>query len=78
MTHRAQIDTILAQVGPWPMEERAALAFEILRDLRKKSRGAAPRNTLHRALGIAATSSPPPDDAQVRQWLADHRFQKHG
>jgi hypothetical protein len=78
MIHRADIDAIIAQVGPWPMEERVALAYEILRDMRKQTREPAPRQTLQRALGIARGASAPPDDATVRQWIGEHRLQKHG
>jgi hypothetical protein len=67
MIHRSEIDTILTQVAPWPMEERAALAYEILHNMRKKARDPAPRHTLDRALGIAAGSSTPPDDLTVDQ-----------
>ena len=78
MTHREDIDTIVARVAPWPMEERVALAYEILRDMRKKTRESAPRRTLGRATGIAGGTSAPPDDAAVRGWVEEHRAQKHG
>lgn len=78
MTHQLEIETILAQVTPWPMEERVALAYEILRDMRKQTRQPAPRRTLERALGIAGGASVPPDDAMVRQWIGERRTQKHG
>jgi hypothetical protein len=77
MNHRTEIDSIIAQVTPWPMEERVALAYEILRDMRKQSRQLAPRRTLERALGIAGRTSPPPDDATVRLWVEEYRVQKH-
>jgi hypothetical protein len=78
MNHRREIDSIVAQVTPWPEEERIALAYEILRDARHRVRQPAPRNTLSRALGIAAGTSPPPVDATVDQWIQEHRLQKHG
>lgn len=78
MIHREEIDTIIAQITPWPVEERVALAYEILRDMRKQTRQPAPRRTLERALGIAGGASMPPDDAMVRQWVEEHRLQKHG
>jgi hypothetical protein len=78
MTHRVEIDTIIAQITPWPMEERMALAQQILRDMRRPTRQPAPRRTLARAVGIAGGASPPPDDALVRQWIEEHRLQKHG
>ena len=78
MVHRMEIDTIIAQVTPWPMEERVALAYQILSDIGKQTRQPAPRRTLERALGIAGGASAPPDDAMVRQWVEEHRLQKHG
>ena len=78
MIHRVEIDTIIAQVSPWPMEDRVALAYQILSDMRKQVRQPAPRQTLRRAQGIAGTSSAPPDDAAVKQWVKEHRLEKHG
>ena len=37
MIHRLEIDTIIAQVTPWPVEERVALAYQILRDMGQKT-----------------------------------------
>jgi hypothetical protein len=78
MSHRREIDSILAQVTPWPEEDRLALAYDILREARGRTRQPAPRKTLFRALGIAGGQSPPPDDATVDQWMAEHRLRKHG
>lgn len=49
MLQREEIDTIVTQVTPWPMEERVALAYQILHDMRKQTRQPAPRRTLERA-----------------------------
>ena len=54
-----------------------ALALHILKDVRIETRQPAPRRTLGRATGIAAGASAPPDDATVRQWVAEHRLEKH-
>jgi hypothetical protein len=78
MVHRVEIDTIIAQVAPWPMEERIALAHRILGDMPMRPRPPAPRRTLERALGIAGGASAPPDDATVRRWVEERRLQKHG
>jgi len=78
MIHRMEMDTIVAQVTPWPMEERMALAHQILRDTCQQTRQPAPRRTLERALGVAGGASAPPDDAMVRKWIEEHRLQKHG
>jgi hypothetical protein len=78
MRHEQEIELIINQVKPWPEEDRVALAYLILRDMRKKTRDAAPRRTLERAIGIARGSAPPPDDATVKQWIEQHRQEKYG
>jgi hypothetical protein len=78
MNHRMEIDTIIAQITPWPMEERMALVHQILSEMRQQARPPAPRRTLDRALGIASGASAPPDDALVKQWITEHRLEKHG
>ena len=55
-----------------------ALAYMILRDMRKRAREPAPRRTLDRAIGVARGSSPPPDDATVKRWIEEHRLRKYG
>ncbi len=78
MRHEDEIKSILAQVTPWPEEDRVALAYQILRNMRLKTRESAPRGTLERALGIARGTTPPPDDETVKKWLEEHRQQKYG
>lgn len=78
MRHEQEIESIIESVKPWPEEDRVALAYLILRDMRKKTRESAPRNTLQRALGIARGATPPPNDATTRQWVEQHRQEKYG
>lgn len=78
MPHEIEIESIIEQVKPWPEEDRIALAYLILRDMRKQTRQPAPRDTFRRAAGIARGSSSPPDDATVKQWIEEHRRQKYG
>lgn len=78
MSHEQEIRTIVSQVKPWPEEDRVALAYLILRDMRKQTREAAPRSTLATALGIARGNTPAPDDATVKDWLAEYRQSKYG
>jgi hypothetical protein len=77
-SHEAEITSILEQVKPWPMEDRVALAYQILRDMRKKTRDSAPRDTAREAHGIARADGPAPDDATVKRWLDEHRTRKYG
>jgi hypothetical protein len=78
MQHEREIDSIIQQVKPWPEEDRVALAYLILRDMRKKTREPAPRHTLERAIGVAKGNSTPPDDSTVKQWINEHRERKYG
>jgi len=78
MKHEQEIETIIRQVTPWPEEDRVALAYLILRDMRKKTRESAPRQTLKEAAGIAKGSTSPPDDATVKKWVEERRQQKYG
>ena len=78
MPHEQEIDSIISQVKPWPEEDRVALAYLILRDMRKRTREDAPRQTLRHAHGMARGTSTPPDDATVRKWIDEHRGQKFG
>jgi hypothetical protein len=36
------------------------------------------KSTLAKALGLAKTESPPPDDEQVKYWVHDHKMEKFG
>ncbi len=78
MSHEQDIESIIERVKPWPEEDRVALAYLILRDMRMKTREAAPRQTLNGALGVARGTSTPPDDATVRQWIDERRQAKYG
>jgi hypothetical protein len=78
MSRRDEINRILKNVEAWTSEDRVALAYQILRDMRNKTREDAPRKTLDRALGVAKGTSPPPDDAIVKKWIEEHRLRKYG
>lgn len=71
MAHREQIDAVLAEVEPWPVEDRLALANAILRDAAEQP--SHPRQTWRRAMGIAAGAGSPPDDATVDRWMDERR-----
>jgi hypothetical protein len=78
MSHNQEIESTFAHVRPRPEEDRVALAYKILSDMRRKNRADAPRNTLDRAIGITKGSTPPPDDETVKKWIEDHRLRKYG
>ncbi len=72
-------ETILTEVRQWSAADRLALIQALLQTLHPAPGSDAPRiPTLSRALGLAATDQPPPDDAQVETWLDEHRQEKYG
>jgi hypothetical protein len=78
MSHRKEIDSIIEQVEGWPSADRVALAYQILRDMRRKALAPPPRNTFKDALGIGRGQGPAPTDEEVRQIIRNHRMEKYG
>jgi hypothetical protein len=78
MQYREEIETLVAHVKSWPMEDRVALAYEILRDMRRKPIGDPPRQTLASAIGIARGAGPVPSDEDVKRWIEEERLSKYG
>lgn len=78
MSGRERINSIIQEVKSWPSEDRAALAHEILCDLRPQPLDPPPRNTLAQARGLLRTDQPPPTDEQVEQWIEEYRMHKYG
>ncbi len=78
MSHRTEIEQIFESVQSWPSEDRVALAYEILRDLRRRPLIDPPRHTIQRALGLLRGQEAPPTDEQVKQWIDEHRMSKYG
>ena len=76
---------ILRTVHQWPAPTRVALIQDLLNTLAVVE-GAVPQNiverskprTLQRALGLLDTGGNPPSDAEVDNWLAEHRVDKYG
>ncbi len=78
MSHRQDMDAILKQVENWPQDERAALAYQLLRGSESAELPPTPRDTLSRALGRGRGKGAPPSDELVRQWIHEHRMAKYG
>jgi hypothetical protein len=78
MLRENEITEILARVDTWLPEDRVALAYQILRDMRNKPLPDPPRNTLDVALGIGRGENPVPTDSEVDQIMAEHRLRKYG
>jgi hypothetical protein len=78
MHRQNEITEILTRVDAWSPEDRVALAYQILRDMRLKVLPDPPRNTLQTALGIGRGAGPALTDEQVDQMMLEHRNAKYG
>jgi hypothetical protein len=76
MSDRAEINAILKQVESWPSELREELAKELLTSLGARH----PKSGLRVEdfIGLLRTDGPAPTDAQVKQWIDEHRMEKYG
>jgi hypothetical protein len=71
--------TVLDAVKAWPAEQRASLAQELMESLPGGARPAQPRQrTAGLAHGLLAGPNPPPDDAEVKRIIEEHRMEKYG
>jgi predicted RNA polymerase sigma factor len=77
MPRETEITEILTRVDTWSQEDRVALAYQILREMRIKVLGDPPRHTLERALGMGRGDGPAPTDEQVDAMMARHRLEKY-
>ena len=72
-------EIILQVVRDWPPSQRFALLQDVLKTLAPEPEPPHPRRkTLEKALGLLATERPAPTDAEVQQWLDEHRLEKYG
>lgn len=72
-------ETVLNTVRQWPSDRRFALVQDVLSTLATEVSSPRPRHkTLEKALGLLATSQPAPSDAEIEQWLDEHRMEKYG
>lgn len=70
----ANYETVLSIVHRWSPDKRFALVQDVLNTLAP----AHPKQkTFDKALGLLATNQPPPTDAEVEQWLDEHRTEKY-
>lgn len=69
---------ILEAVTHWPPDSRRWLLQEVARSLEPTAGAGETRGRpVHELIGIGAGEGPPPDDAQVRQWLDEYRAGKY-
>ncbi len=71
--------TVLNTVRQWPPDRRFALVQDVINTLASEVAHPRPRHkTLEKALGLLATDQPAPSDAEIQQWLDEHRMEKYG
>ena len=72
-------ETVLETVRRWPLDRRFALVQDIISTLAVEvTHPGSTRQTLPRALGLLATDRPIPSDAEIEEWLNEHRMEKYG
>jgi hypothetical protein len=72
-------DSVLQTVRQWPPNRRFALVRDVINTLATEMiPSRSKRKTLKKALGLVATSGPAPSDAEIQQWLDEHRLEKYG
>jgi hypothetical protein len=70
---------ILELVATWPLEDRAALARDVLAVRPPTPANTARRPSFAEAYGLfRVPGQPAPTDEQVRQWIDEHRMRKYG
>ena len=78
MTHTAEYTDVLKAVSVWPVEQRIALAHDVLETLTETPASERRRPSFERALGIGSAGPVTPDDDEVRRWIDEHRTEKYG
>ena len=70
---------IIEIIRGWPPARRFSLVQDVLKTLAPEVESSrSKRNTLDKALGLLATNQPAPSDAEIQQWLDEHRMEKYG
>lgn len=72
---------VLRIVTSWPMDQRIALAHDVLQratDSQSEAESERRRPTFERARGIARASGPAPTDEQIKRWIGECRMEKYG
>jgi hypothetical protein len=72
-------ESVLREIQQWPAARQLELVQDVLRAI--SPRLALPpkrQKTFDRAFGLLANEKPAPTDAEVKQWLEEHRMEKYG
>ncbi len=78
-TNTTTYDEVIQLVQQWSPSQRFSLVQVIFQSLAPEINPVVSqrKNTLSKALGLLATTSPAPTDAQVKEWLNDRRIEKY-
>ena len=69
--------TVIEIIRGWPPASRFSLVQDVLKTPAPEAEGSrSKRNTSEKALGLLATNQPAPSDAEIQQWLDEHRMEK--
>lgn len=73
-------EEVIQVVQQWSPSQRFSLVQELFQSLASEIKPSVrqQKNTLSKALGLLATTSPAPTDAQVKEWLDERRFERYG
>ncbi len=72
-------EAVIEIVRNWPPASHFSLVQDVLKTLVPEVENSqSKRNTLEKALGLLAASQSVPSDAEVQQWLDEHRMEKYG
>ncbi len=76
-TESQSYQQVLEVVSRWSDVRRFTFVQDVLKTLEPETRPHQ-KQTLQQALGLLETTSQPPSDEEVKQWLEDHRVEKYG
>jgi hypothetical protein len=76
-TETSAITEVVQRVQSWPAPMRISLARQILRTLEGPAAPSKlPRGPSAQVAAMLGTDKPTPDDATIKQWIADYRLEK--
>lgn len=74
-----EFEAVLRLVNGWSADDRQALGQAIEQTLQQEETREQERHAAFLQLqGMLVTDRPPPTDAEVKQWLHEHRMEKYG
>jgi hypothetical protein len=75
-TESPSYQQVLEVVSQWSDVRRFTFVQDVLKTLEPESR-THQKKTLQQALGLLKTTTSPPSDEEVEEWLEEHRIEKY-